>query len=174
VEHGYSRNLRRQHYLELPPEGQFDKIYTCGMISHLDRSEIERYYRHVHGLLRSGGRLWAHAIVPQANDYGMTNYNSLSGTFSQRYVFPDHFQFPIHVHLKVMERIGFRVRYVHFRYGHYDKTLRHWYRRFVDNLPRTRPMITPTIERAWHLFLTYASAIDGPSSVVKQIVAEKA
>lgn len=89
-------------------------------------------------------------------------------------MFPDHFQFPIHVHLKVMERIGFRVRHVHFRYGHYDKTLRHWYRRFVDNLPRTRPMITPTIERAWHLFLTYASAIDGPSSVVKQIVAEKA
>jgi hypothetical protein len=34
-------------------------------------------------------------------------------------------------------------------------------------------MITPTIERAWHLYLTYASVVDGPNSVLKQIVCEK-
>ena len=52
--------------------------------------------------------------------------------------------------------------------------MRHWYRRYVDNLPQTRHMITPTIERAWHLYLTYASALDGPGgSVLKQFLAEK-
>jgi|GEM_PF-1989723 len=173
VDAGYSKNLKLLHYMQLPAEGQFDKIYTCGMISHLDRAEIEQYYRHVYGMLKSGGKVWFHAIIPPANDAGLTNYTTISGTFSQKYVFPDHFQFPLHVHLKLIERLGFRVKNVHFRYGHYAKTLRHWYKRYVENLPRTRHLITPTIERAWHLYLTYASVIDGPQSVLKQIVCEK-
>lgn len=174
VENGYSRNLRLRHYLEVPADGAFTKLYTCGMISHLDRSEIERYYRHCHGLLKSGGQAWFHAIIPPANDAGLTNYTTISGTFSQKYVFPDHFQFPLHVHLKIIEKLGFRVKNVNFRYGHYAKTLRHWYKRYVENLPRTRHMITPTIERAWHLYLTYASVFDGPQSVLKQIHCVKA
>jgi hypothetical protein len=40
-------------------------------------------------------------------------------------VFPDHFQFPVHVHMKLLEKTGFRVKTVLFRYGHYAKTLRH-------------------------------------------------
>ena len=103
--------------------------------------------------------------------YGFSN--PISGTFSQKYVFPDHFQFPLHVHLKIIEKLGFRVKHINFRYGHYAKTLRHWYKLYVENLPRTRHMITPTIERAWHLYLTYASTVDGPNSVLKQILCEK-
>lgn len=171
VETGYSRHLKLMHYLDLAPQGQFDKLYTCGMISHLDRSELLRYYRRMFGLLRSGGRAWFHFISPPTNPAGLHNYNTISGTFSQKYVFPDHYQFPIHFHLRALEEIGFHVKDVHFRYGHYAKTLRHWYRRFVENLPRTRPLITPTVERAWHLFLTYASTLDGPKgSILKQVL----
>ncbi|OIO09958.1 MAG: hypothetical protein AUJ52_05345 [Elusimicrobia bacterium CG1_02_63_36] len=173
VEQGYSKSMRLAHYYELPAEGAYDKIFTCGMVSHLDRSEIERYYRHVYGLLKSGGRLWMHGIVPPALSASVTNYTTISGTFSQRYVFPDHYQFPVHEHLKVMEKIGFRVREVRFKYGHYAKTLRHWYKRYLENLPNTRPLINPTIERAWHLFLTYGSVVDGPWSIIKQILATK-
>jgi len=173
IDDGYSKSLKLLHYKQLPADGRFDKIYTCGMISHLDRAEVEQYYRHVYGLLKSGGKVWFHAIVPPANDAGLTNYTTISGTFSQKYVFPDHFQFPIHVHLKIIEKLGFRVKKIHFRYGHYAKTLRHWYKRYVENLPRTRAMITPTIERAWHLYLTYGSILDGSNSVIKQTVCEK-
>ncbi len=173
VDNGFSKNLKLLHYLEVPADGSFDKLYTCGMISHLDRSEIERYYRHCYGLLKSGGRAWFHAIIPPANNAGLTNYTTISGTFSQKYVFPDHFQFPIHVHLRIIEKLGFRVKNINFRYGHYAKTLRHWYKLYVENLPKTRHMITPTIERAWHLYLTYASVVDGPQSVLKQILCEK-
>jgi cyclopropane-fatty-acyl-phospholipid synthase len=173
VDAGYSKNLKLLHYLQVPAQRQFTKVYTCGMISHLDRSEVERYYRHVYGMMKSGGKAWFHAIIPPANDAGLTNYTTISGTFSQKYVFPDHFQFPLHVHLKMIEKLGFRVKKIHYRYGHYAKTLRHWYKRYVENLPRTRHMITPTIERAWHLYLTYASVVDGPQSVLKQIVCEK-
>jgi cyclopropane-fatty-acyl-phospholipid synthase len=173
IDAGYSKNMKLLHYKQLPADGSFDKVYTCGMISHLDRSEIEQYYRHVYGMMKSGGKVWFHAIVPPANDAGLTNYTTISGTFSQKYVFPDHFQFPIHVHLKIIEKLGFRVKKIHFRYGHYGKTLRHWYKRYVENLPNTRKLITPTIERAWHLYLTYASVVDGPNSVLKQIVCEK-
>lgn len=173
VDDGFSKNMKLLHYLEVPADGTFDKLHTCGMISHLDRSEVERYYRHCYGMLKSGGKAWFHCISPQANNAGLTNYTTISGTFSQKYVFPDHFQFPIHVHLKIIEKLGFRVKNINFRYGHYAKTLRHWYKRYVDNLPRTRHMITPTIERAWHLYLTYASMMDGPESVLKQILCEK-
>lgn len=173
VDSGYSKNLKLLHYMQLPQEGQFDKIYTCGMISHLDKSEIRRYYRHVWGMLKRGGKFWAHAIVPMANPWGLDNYSTISGVFSQKYVFPDHYQFPIHVHLKHLEEIGFLVRKVYFRYGHYAKTLRHWYKRYVEKLPETRHMINPTIERAWHLYLTFASEMDGHTSVLKQILMEK-
>ena len=88
-------------------------------------------------------------------------------------MFPDHFQFPYHVHMKLMEKTGFRVKHTNYRYGHYGKTLRHWYKRYVDTLPETRHMITPTIERAWHLYLTYASVIDGPQSILKQTLCVK-
>ncbi|MBI4345904.1 MAG: class I SAM-dependent methyltransferase [Elusimicrobia bacterium] len=173
VETGFSRNLQLKHYLELPAAGQFDKIYTCGMISHLDKSEIVRYYRHVYGLLKKGGRAWFHMISPPASTAGITNYNTISGTFSQKYVFPDHYQFPISKHIRIIEETGFQIRQAHFRYGHYNKTLRHWYRRFVDNLPKTRHLITPELERAWHLFLTYASIIDGPGAYIKQLLCRK-
>ena len=113
-------------------------------------------------------------ISPPANPARLNNYNTISGTFSQKYVFPDHYQFPAHTHVKILEETGFKIKEVYFRYGHYAKTLRHWHRRYVDNLPRTRHMITPVIERAWHLYLTYASALDGPGgSVLKQFLAEK-
>ena len=56
VDDGFSKNLKLLHYLQVPADGSFDKLYTCGMISHLDRSEIERYYQHCYGLLKSGGR----------------------------------------------------------------------------------------------------------------------
>ncbi len=174
IDTGFSKNLERKHYLEIEPNGRFDKIYTCGMVSHLDKSEIRRYYTHLHGLLKKGGRLWMHGIIPQASPVGLHNYNSISGTFSQRYVFPDHFQFPIHVHIQMLEELGFRIQKVYWRYGHYGKTLRHWYRRYVENLPETRKLITPTIERAWHLFLTFGSVLDGDQSVIKQILAVKA
>ncbi len=173
VDTGFSRNLQLKHYFELPAEGQFDKIYTCGMISHLDKAEIVRYYRHVFGLLKKGGKVWFHMISPPASLSGITNYNTISGTFSQKYVFPDHYQFPASKHIRIMEETGFRIRQVYFRYGHYNKTLRHWYKRFVDNLPQTRHLITPEIERSWHLFLTYASIIDGPGAYIKQYLCEK-
>jgi cyclopropane-fatty-acyl-phospholipid synthase len=173
VDEGFSRNMRLAHYYELPRDGRYDKIYTCGMVSHLDRSEIVQYYEHVYGLLKSGGMLWMHGIVPPALSASVTNYTTISGTFSQRYVFPDHYQFPVHEHIKVMETIGFRIREVRFKYGHYAKTLRHWYRRYLENLPETRRLINPTIERAWHLFLTYGSVVDGPWSIIKQIRATK-
>jgi cyclopropane-fatty-acyl-phospholipid synthase len=174
VDDGFSKNLKLLHYLQVPADGSFDKLHTCGMISHLDKSEVERYYRHCYGLLKSGGKAWFHMISPPANTAGLTNYTTISGTFSQKYVFPDHFQFPVHVHMKLLEKTGFRVKTVLFRYGHYAKTLRHWYKLYVDNLPKTRHMITPTIERAWHLYLTYGSVLDGPkNSVIKQFLCEK-
>lgn len=173
VDHGFTKSLERKHYMEIPADGTWDKIYTCGMISHLDKSEIHQYYRHVFKMLKSGGKVWFHAIVPMANSAGLDNYSTISGTFSQKYVFPDHYQFPIHVHLKVMEETGFLVKKVYFRYGHYAKTLRHWYKRYVENLPQTRHMITPTIERSWHLYLTFASELDGHISILKQTLAEK-
>ena len=174
VDTGFSKNLKLLHYMQLEPKEQFDKIYTCGMISHLNKAEVRQYYRHIYGLLKKGGKLWAHMISPPANPARLNNYNTISGTFSQKYVFPDHYQFPAHTHVKILEETGFKIKEVYFRYGHYAKTLRHWYRRYVDNLPRTRHMITPVIERAWHLYLTYASALDGPGgSVLKQFLAEK-
>lgn len=176
VDNGFSKNLERKHYFDLPKDKQFDKIYTCGMVSHLDKSELRRYYEHVKGMLKPGGRFWMHGIVPPANTVGMDNYNSISGTFSQRYVFPDHFQFPVHVHIEQLEKLGFLIRDVHFRYGHYAKTLRHWYQRYLEALPEVRHLINPTIERSWHLFLTFASVIDGDQgkyagAVIKQILA---
>ena len=174
VDDGFSKNLKLLHYMQVPAEGQFTKLHTCGMISHLDKSEVERYYRHCFNLLKSGGKAWFHMISPPANTAGLTNYTTISGTFSQKYVFPDHFQFPVHVHMKLLEKTGFRVKSVLFRYGHYAKTLRHWYKLYVDNLPQTRHMITPTIERAWHLYLTYGSVLDGEkNSVIKQFLCEK-
>ena len=175
VDTGYSKNLKLMHYMQLEPKGQFDKLYTCGMISHLDRSEITRYYRHLYGLLKKGGWGWIHMISPPCNPAGLNNYNTISGTFSQKYVFPDHYQFPAHFHVRHLEETGFQIKQVHFRYGHYAKTLRHWYRRYVENLPKTRHMITPVIERAWHLYLTYASTLDGPNgAIIKQYLVRKA
>lgn len=173
VDNGFSKSLKLTHYLDMPCDGSFDKIYTCGMVSHLDKAELYRYYQQIYGLLKSGGKFWMHGISPQANPAGLNNYNTLSGTFSQRYVFPDHYQFPIHQHIKAMETIGFKIKKVYFRYGHYAKTLRHWYKRYVDTLPQTRHMINPTIERAWHLYLTYGSILDGPEAIIKQVLAEK-
>lgn len=174
IDNGFSKNMKLLHYRDLPSEGQYDKLHSVGMVSHLDKSELQIYFRHLYGLLKSGGTAWIKMISPPCNPAGLHNYNTVSGTFSQKYIFPDHYQFPIHTHIRTIEETGFQIKECYWRYGHYAKTLRHWYRRFKENLPETRRYITPQIERAWHLYLTYASTLDGPhGSIFKQVVLRK-
>src|SRR2546421_3735106 len=53
--------IRHQDYRDVD-DGPYDAISSIGMFEHVGETELRRYFSHLHGLLRPGGRLLNHGI----------------------------------------------------------------------------------------------------------------
>jgi cyclopropane-fatty-acyl-phospholipid synthase len=117
--------VRLADYRELRGE-MFDAISSIGMFEHVGRAQLGRYFRHLHGLLRPGGRLLNHGI---SRPPGQRPRFARRG-FVDRYVFPDGELHEIGSVVSTVQRAGFEARHVESLREHYALTLRRW----VENL----------------------------------------
>jgi cyclopropane-fatty-acyl-phospholipid synthase len=138
--------IRVQDY-RATDDGPYDAVSSIGMVEHVGSNQIDLYARQLARLVKPGGRVLNHGIArlrvgePEA------------GAFTQRYVFPDGA--PVHLSRIqfAIERAGLETHHVEdFRHD-YAETLRHWARRFDDNLDEAIRLGGAERARVWRLYL---------------------
>ncbi|MBV9392383.1 MAG: class I SAM-dependent methyltransferase [Verrucomicrobia bacterium] len=134
-------------YRELSEQGEFEKIVSVGMVEHVGRDQLRRYFGQAMSLLLPGGVFLNHGIACRAGDESKTS------AFISRYVFPDGELLPINETLRYAEEVGFEVRDVENLREHYTLTLREWARRLDLNRSRAVEVVDEPTFRVWRLFL---------------------
>jgi cyclopropane-fatty-acyl-phospholipid synthase len=138
--------IRVQDYRAVD-DGPFDAVSSIGMVEHVGSNQIDVYARQLARLVKPGGRVLNHGIArlrvgePEA------------GAFTQRYVFPDGA--PLHLSRiqLALERAGLETHHVEDFRNDYAETLRHWARRFDDNLDDAIRLGGAERARVWRLYL---------------------
>jgi cyclopropane-fatty-acyl-phospholipid synthase len=126
----------------------FDRIASIGMVEHVGRKLLPRYYASAYAALRPGGLFLNHGIAEQS-----PGRKAPPNPFIERYVFPDGDLVAVADSLAIAERHGFEVRDVENLREHYARTLRAW----VDNLERNREeaiaQAGEAAYRVWRLYM---------------------
>jgi cyclopropane-fatty-acyl-phospholipid synthase len=148
-------------YRDLPAEATFDKIASIGMVEHVGRSRLDRYFAEVHRLLRPGGLFLNHGIVERpANDGLRALPRRLlwrPRAFLDRYVFPDGELVRTEEIIARAEGAGLETRDVESLREHYAMTLRHWVRRLEDRRDEAIALVGEPTYRVWRLYMSGAA-----------------
>lgn len=133
-------------YRDLTDQEVFDKIVSIGMVEHVGRSQLHRYFRQAHRLLKPGGVFLNHGIASGDGDGRL-------GPFADRYVFPDADVVPLHQIVTAAEKQEWEVRDVESLREHYALTLDRWVGRLEKEHGRAMDLVGETTYRVWRLYL---------------------
>ncbi|MCO5104559.1 MAG: class I SAM-dependent methyltransferase [Burkholderiaceae bacterium] len=73
-------------YRQFAPAERFDKLASVGMLEHVGRAQMRRYFDTVHAMVRPGGLVLNHGITAAA--VGSAQLGAGLGEFIDRYIFP--------------------------------------------------------------------------------------
>jgi cyclopropane-fatty-acyl-phospholipid synthase len=170
-------NIELQDYRDLRSE-TFDKIVSVGMFEHVGRTHLPEYFAQVHRLLKPGGLFLNHGIsstapvlydvnhIKPVHDRLIQNgripfwqkllekYILGSGSFMQRYIFPDGELVPVSEANLVAEAAGFEVRDVENLREHYALTLRQWVTRLETHREEAIKAANESVYRTWRIYMS--------------------
>lgn len=144
-------------YRDLVAEPPFDKIASVGMFEHVGRDQLDTYFQTVFRLTRPGGLFLNHGIVTLGGARTRSLSHRLldriwrSGSFVNRYVFPDSELVPLAEVTRTSEAVGWETRDVESLREHYARTLRHWLQRLEANEAAAVAIAGPETFRIWRL-----------------------
>lgn len=152
--------IRLQDYREVS-DGPFDAISSVGMVEHVGRAMLPRYFESLHRLLRPGGRLLNHGISSPGDPAGAHRDRPYLGPlplprgrdFLRRYVFPDGELHEIGLMTTLAQAAGFEVRHIENLREHYALTLRAWVRRLEENWTAATAEVGAGRARVWRLYM---------------------
>ncbi len=125
----------------------FDRVTSVGAAEHVVEDRFRDYFKLAHRLLRPGGQFLHHAITRMP---GVPDRPGRS--FTDHYVFPDHFLASVGQTLSAAEAAGFEVRDSESLREHYVLTLKHWLQRFEAAQVELERL---TDEVSWRVFRLY-------------------
>ncbi|HEV2383606.1 MAG TPA: cyclopropane-fatty-acyl-phospholipid synthase family protein [Terriglobia bacterium] len=131
---------------------EFDKIASVGMYEHVGLSNLPRYFKTVHGLVKPGGVFLNHGIARSQASVPRKN------SFIDRYVFPDGKLVTITQAIEAAEGAGFEVRDVENLREHYELTLRKWVEGLKRNENALLKLVPETTYRIWLLYTAGSAA----------------
>lgn len=136
-------------YRDLGAE-RFDAVSSIGMVEHVGAVRIDDYAAHLARVLKPGGRLLNHGIAR------LRHSDPESGSFSERFVFPD--AAPLHLSRvqAALERAGLETDQVEGLRADYVETLKHWAERLDERLDEAIRLAGPERVRVWRLYLRAA------------------
>ncbi|MEO5853303.1 MAG: cyclopropane-fatty-acyl-phospholipid synthase family protein [Nocardioides sp.] len=158
-------DIRVQDYRDLA-DGPFDVIASIGMAEHVGQEAYAAYARHLHSLLRTGGRLLNHQISRRP---GPTREGR---SFVSAYVFPDGELLPVATTVGLLEGAGFEVRDVESLREHYALTLRRWVGNLDNGWDGAVELTSEGRARVWQLYMAgSALAFEAGRIGVNQVLA---
>jgi cyclopropane-fatty-acyl-phospholipid synthase len=162
AEAGLSERCRVEvrDYRALGEMAPFDKVVSVGMFEHVGGARLPEYFSIAYRMTKAGGLFLNHGIVSPASEARMPRWNWLtgriwkSGSFIERYVFPDGETLPPRVAMHHAELAGFETRDVESLREHYALTLRHWVRRLEAHRDEAIQQVGETTYRVWRLYMS--------------------
>jgi cyclopropane-fatty-acyl-phospholipid synthase len=167
-------------YRALPPDMQFDRIASVGMIEHVGADHLAAYFSALHRALVPGGLLLNHGIVSlkEALPRGPLTWAAdriwRRDAFIHQYVFPDGKLTSFRAVIAEAEAAGFETRDVESLREHYTLTLRAWVARLLQHRDHATALTSQRIFRIWRLYMTasaYAFA-HGRINVLQTLLAK--
>lgn len=146
-------------YRDLPASPVYHKAATVGMVEHVGRTGLQRYFDTVLSRLRPGGLFLYHGIVDLEGIRAMSlrirarRWLWRKGQFLQRYVFPDGELPELADVVRTAELAGFESRDLESLREHYVLTLRQWLKRLEARKREAVAQIGETRFRIWRLYL---------------------
>jgi len=168
-------------YRDLTGEGPFDKIASVGMFEHVGLRQLPTYFHTVFRLARPRGLFLNHGITTLggARDRALTDrflaWIWRSGSFIDRYVFPDSELVPLAEVTRSSESVGWEVRDVESLREHYARTLRLWLSRLEARSVAAIESAGSETFRIWRLNMgAAADAFSGGRIGVVQMLLSRA
>jgi cyclopropane-fatty-acyl-phospholipid synthase len=134
--------------------GRYDKLVSIEMIEAVGANYLDSYFRQCDRLLESSGAMLLQAITIQDQIYEEV---LRCVDYIQRYIFPGSFIPSITaLSAAICRASGLKIFHLEDIGPHYVRTLAHWRRRFLDQLPEVRRLGYPeSFVRMWEFYLCY-------------------
>jgi cyclopropane-fatty-acyl-phospholipid synthase len=118
---------------------------SIGMLEHVGPGNYAGLGDVIHRVLKPNGRGLIHTIG--------RNKPELMNAWIEKRIFPGAYPPTLREMMEIFEPYGFSVLDVENLRLHYAETLRHWLKRYEENVSSVEAMFDRTFVRAWHLYL---------------------
>jgi cyclopropane-fatty-acyl-phospholipid synthase len=135
-------------YREL--KGKFDRVVSVGMLEHVGRKFYKTFFKKINNLMRDDGLSLIHTI-------SSTEPKSPPQPFIQSYIFPGGLVPSGSDLLDAVEKTGLVLSDMESLIHHYDKTLKSWLNRFLENREKVKNMYSESFCRTWEFYLASCS-----------------
>lgn len=147
-------------------KGTYDAIASIGMVEHVGRKELSRYFKTLRSVLAPGGQILNHGIVTRDR-----NIRRTTPTFVNTYVFPDGELATVDSVAGAAEENGLELRDVESLRVSYAVTLRHWVANLEKNRETAIEIAGEETYRIWRLYMAgSAVAFDRAAISVYQLL----
>lgn len=141
--------VRLMDYRELKNE-KFDRIVSIGMLEHVGKAQLNKYFQKVYELLNEKSLSLVHTITGKNN--GGTN------DWINKYIFPEGYIPGIKEIINCIAENNFMIKDIESLRQHYAKTLEYWAKNFETSLDEIRKIKDENFIRMWRLYLNSCSA----------------
>ena len=132
-------------------KGQFQRIVSVGAFEHFGKKFYKTFFQRVHNLMTDEGICLLHTI-------GSVDPPGPVQPFIQRRIFPGGIVPSLSDLVKPIEKTGLVIADCETLIHHYDKTLRAWLNRFLQNKEKAKFLYTKEFVRMWEFYLASCSA----------------
>jgi len=133
--------------------GAYSKIVQVGMFEHVGIDNHDAFFRHVHGLLKSGG-LYLHQASTRRASTDLSSFRKRTGYMKvlNRYIFPGGELDYLGLTITNLERNAFEVRDVETMREHYYLSLKGWSEALYLRRDEAIAEVGPERVRLWLLY----------------------
>jgi cyclopropane-fatty-acyl-phospholipid synthase len=132
-------------------KGKFNRIVSVGMLEHVGRKFYKTFFNKINNLMTEDGMALIHTI-------GSTYPKGPPQPFIQKYIFPGGLVPSGSDLIDAIEKSGLVLSDMESLIHHYDKTLKAWLDRFLENREKVRNLYSEQFCKMWEFYLASCSA----------------
>ena len=131
--------------------GKFHRVVSVGMLEHVGRKFYKTFFRKINNLMTDDGLSLIHSI-------GSTEPKGPPQPFIQKYIFRGGLVPSGSDLIDAIEKTGLVLSDMESLIHHYDKTLKAWLDRFLQNREKAKKMYSERFCKMWEFYLSSCSA----------------
>ena len=130
---------------------KFDRIVSVGAFEHFGKKFYKTFFRKVQNIMNDDGICLLHTI-------GSVDEPGPTQPFIQKYIFPGGIVPSLSEMMVPIEKTGLILSDCETLIHHYDKTLKAWLDRFMQNKEKAKYLYNKEFVRMWEFYLSSCSA----------------